>query len=363
MRCPICDRDNPGDARRCKACGADFEDPELAAQLDRPATAADDGEPNLQGDRYLGVRWIGLEVGGDLRKVALIGGIGFAIAAVLPLSLDLEKVRAVWSVLDDGPAFALLVPFLLAAIGIGLWFGEKLPPVVTAGVLAAGGLAVLGFAIAPQGKYALLMTRTWWAPWIGVAIAGAGVVIRVLRRRDPYARWIVVGGAAIVLIGMFLPYTDGRSALPGEFPMFMRDQDLLDKSIGGASYDGFDSDAMVRFLSLWHIALIGLCAAAAGFSIGMSRGPWDSAALVLRPLGWVLVFWVPATFALYTLNITGWKAESMGVDRELWDRFTTSLFAGRIRIAALAIPAAAWLAIGLAGLYVKLVVPRLPRPA
>ena len=106
MLCPICDRDNPLDARRCKACGADFEDPDIAAQLERPAgragTAADDGEPNLHSDRYLGVRWIGLEVGGDLRTIALYGGLGFAIAAVLPIALDFEHVRGVWSVLASG---------------------------------------------------------------------------------------------------------------------------------------------------------------------------------------------------------------------------------------------------------------------
>lgn len=373
MLCPICDRDNPLDARRCKACGADFEDPEIASQLVRPAgrpgtSADDDGEPNLQGDRYLGVRWIGLEVGNDLRTIALLGGLGFAIAAILPVALDFVKVRAVWSSLSAGPTFALVLPMVLAALGIaiGTPLGRKLPAAVTAGVLTVGAALVLGYAIAAQGQYGALSTRTWWGPWFGLPIAGAGVVVRILRRRDPYARWIVVGGAVIMLIGMLLPFTDGRTALPGEYSLFMGGKDLLDVSIAGASFDGFDYDAMVRFLSMWHLLAIGLAVGAATFALPMSKGPWDSPGLVLRPLGWVLVFWLPATFALYTLNIVGWHGADWIVWRDhyyKWDPFTTALFAARIRVAVLAIPACAWLALGLAGLYTNLVVPHLPKPA
>lgn len=366
MLCPICDRDNALDARRCKACGADFEDPEIAAQLQRPAGLGgdDDGEPNLQGDRYLGLRWIGLEVGGDLRRFALIGGIAMLLAAALPISLDFEHIRAVWSIVDDGPTFALLLPFVLGAVAIVLAIvGDRLPRYVTSGALALGGLLVIGFAVAPQGEYSHLMRKTWWGPWLGVAVIGAGVIVRVLRRRDPYARWIVAGGAAIVLIGLFLPFTDGRAAMPGEYSMFMRDTDLLDKSVAGASYDGFDSDSMVRFLSMWHMVLIALVLTAVGAALVASRGPWDSPALVLRPLGWVIVFWLPLTMLLYTLNITGWKNEDLwdAAQHDAWDRYTNALFVGRARLAALTIPAAAWLAAGLAGLYVQLVVPNLPK--
>ena len=371
MLCPICDRDNPLDARRCKACGADFEDPEIAAQLERPAgragTSADaDDEPNLHSDRYLGVRWIGLEVGGDLRRIAMLGGIAFALASLLPIALDFRHVRGVWSVLGRGPTFALVLPMVLAAIGIAIAtpLGRKLPAPVTAGLLTVGGALVLGFAIAGQGRYSALPTRTWWGPWFGVGIVAAGILIRILRRRDPYARWIVVVGAALVVIGMFLPFTDGRAALPGEYALFMGDQSLLDTSVGGASMDGFDYDAMVRFLSMWHLLAIALVGAAVGFALPMSTGPWDTSGLVLRPLGWVIGFWVPATLALYTLNIMGWHgADWVHWQGETykWDPFTTALFAGRARLVVLTIPAAAWCAIGLAGLYVNLVVPRLPR--
>lgn len=371
MLCPICDRDNPLDARRCKSCGADFEDPEIAAQLVRPArtgTSADDDEPNLHSDRFLGVRWIGLEVGGDLRKVALLGAIAFAIAAVLPLSIDFQHVRASWSLLGKGPTFALVVPIVVAVLGIALAtpLGRLVPAVVLAGALVVGGAVVLGFAIGGPGGYAGVMSRPWWGPWFGLGIVGAGLIVRVLRRRDPYARWIVLGGAAIVLIGLFLPHTDGRTVLPAEYALFMSDETLLDRSVGSASFGGFDYDAMVRFLSMWHLGLVALVGGAVAFSLPMSTGPWDSPGMVLRPLGWVLVFWVPATFALYTLNIVGWH----GGDWVSWydetypiEKFTTALFAGRIRLAVLALPAVAWLSVGLAALYCHLVVPRLPRAA
>jgi len=369
MLCPICDRDNPLDARRCKACGADFEDPEIAAQLERPVgSRPDDGEPNLHSDRYLGVRWIGLEVGGDLRRVAMLGGLGFALASVLPIALDLQHVRGVWSVLGQGPTLALIIPMLLAVVGIAIAtpLGAKVPAPVTAGLLTVGGVMVLGYAVAAQGQYGAVMTRTWWGPWFGLAVVGAGIFVRILRRRDPYARWIIVGGAAVVLIGMFLPYTDGRTVLPAEYSLFMRDRSLIDRSVGGASVDGFDYDAMVRFLSMWHLFAIALVSGAVACSLTMSKGPWDSMGLVLRPMGWVIVFWLPLTFALYTFNVVGWHGASWVYwhgERYDWEPFTTALFAGRARLVVLTIPAVAWLSIGLAGLYATLVVPRLTAPS
>ncbi|MBK9037437.1 MAG: hypothetical protein IPL61_40370 [Myxococcales bacterium] len=368
MLCPICDRDNDLDARRCKACGADFEDPEVAAQLVRPiraGTSADDDEPNLSGDRYLGVRWIGLEVGGDLRKIALLGGIAFAVAALVPIALDLQHVKAVWSVLGSGPTFVLVVPFVLALVGIALAtpLGKRVPPAVVAAVLALGGALTIGLVVARQGGTSALSTRTWWGPWFGVAIMGAGLIIRILRRRDPYARWIVLGGAAIALIGMIVPFTDSRVALPAEYELFLRGRDLVDTSIASASSEGFEGAPMVRFISIWHLALFPLVGVAAGFALGMSKGPWDSSGLVLRPIGWALVFWLPASLALYTINIMGWH----GYDYARWngqyydwEKFTTALFFGRARLLFVTIPAAAWLSVGLAGLYANLVVPRLP---
>jgi hypothetical protein len=207
-----------------------------------------------------------------------------------------------------------------------------------------------------------LSLRTWWAPWFGLAIVTAGMMIRILRRRDPNARWIIVAGAVLVFVGMVVPYTETRSVLPAEYSLFFRGGDLLDKSIATASIDGFDSDAMVRFISLWHLLVLGLVGVAVGFSIAMSTGPWDSSGLVLRPVGWVIGFWIPATMALYTLNIMGWHgyaSASLRGRRYDWEPFTTALFAGRGRLVVLTIPAVAWLAIGLAGLYANLVAPRL----
>jgi hypothetical protein len=365
MLCPICDRDNDADARRCKSCGADFEDPEIAAQLVRPAGIGgdDDDEPNLSGDRYLGVRWIGLAVGGDLRKVALLGGLVFAVAAIMPIAIDLQKVKAVWSVFGDGPTFALVLPFVLAVIGIALAtpLGKLLPPAVVAGVLALGGAIYLGVAVAAQGPTSALSTRTWWGPWFGCAIIGAGLIIRVLRRRDPFARWIILGGAVIVLIGLFFPYTDSRVALPAEFDLFLGGRDLADKSIVTAATEGFEGQPMVRFVSLWHLALIALVGVAVGFSLAMARGPWDSSGLVLRPLGYAIVFWLPASLALYIVNVMGFHGYEYARWNDHyyeWEKFTTALFFGRARLLVATIPAAAWLTTGLAGLYVNLIAPR-----
>jgi hypothetical protein len=138
---------------------------------------------------------------------------------------------------------------------------------VIAGVLVAGGAAVLLFGLTPFGASCALPERTPWLVWLGMPIAAAGVAVRVMKPRDLHARWLVVGGAVLVIIGMLLPHTDARPSLPGEYVLYMRDTSLLDKSLLGASVDGFDQDVMVRFLSMWHLLGIGLVVGAAALTI------------------------------------------------------------------------------------------------
>jgi len=365
--CPICDRANARDARRCKSCGADFEDAELAAQIGRPLGGADDDDLNLSSDRFLGVRWLGLEVGGDLRLVALLGGLLFALAAVVPVNLDFHGVKATWSVLGSGPTFALLLPVICGALGIALGtpLGRYLPPPAVAGALVVGGAAVLLFGVTPLGASCAIPERTPWLVWLGLPLAAAGIAVRVMRPRDVHVRWVVVGGAVLVVVGMLLPHTDARPSLPGEYVLYMRDERLLDASLLGASMEGFDHDVMVRFLSMWHLLGVGLVVAAAGLAIPTPRGPWDTLGLALRPIGFVLVFYIPLTMALYTLNIMGWRGVDYVVWKERyrdWDDFTNALFAGRARAFLVSLPAAAWMATGLAGLWATAIGPHLPPP-
>lgn len=364
MICPICDRDNDVDARRCRSCGADFEDPDLAAQLDRPRPdLGDDGEIDLSGGRYLGVRWLGFEAGGDLRRLALVGGAVFALCALLPVKLDFGHVAASWSAMGKGPTVALALPFVLAALGLALGlFGRPLPPVAVAGALTAGGAATLVLAVAPMGAHAGTTEKVWWLPWLGTAVAAAGVAIRVLRRRDPNARWIIAGGAAVFLLGALLPLADASRSLPAEFLLYARGHDLTDRSLLTAWQDGFDNDSMVRFLSLWHLAELLVLGAAVVFALLPSTGPWDSRGMVLRPLGFVLVFHLTLTLALYTLNVMGWNQFEFVRWRDgyhPWGDFTAGMFAGRARLAVLSAPAMIWLVSGLVGLYATIVAPRL----
>ncbi len=370
ITCPICDRVNPRDARRCKSCGADFEDPELAAQIGRPigGAPADDEEINLASDRFLGIRWLGLEVGGDLRLLALLGGIAFALAFVIPVNLDFSGVKATWSVLSKGPTFALLLPAIAAAIGIALFtpLGRLLPSQVLAGIMTITGFLVLLFALAPLGYAAALPERTPWLVWIGIPVAAAGVAVRVMKPRDPHVRWLVVGGAVLVIVGMIIPQTNAGPSLPGEYRIYLHDRKLVDDSLLTASLDGFEHDVMIRFLSMWHMFGIALAVAAAGLCMITPKGPWDTYGLVLRPIGFALVFYIPITFLLYMLNIMGWKGAEVIVwkdDWYKWDDFSAALFAGRARTALVAFPAAVWVVAGLTSLWATQVQPRLPQKA
>jgi hypothetical protein len=119
----------------------------------------------------------------------------------------------------------------------------------------------------------------------------------------------------------------------------------------------------VRFLSMWHMFGAALVVAAAALSIPTPKGPWDTLGLVLRPIGFALVFYIPLTFALYVANIMGWRGVDYMVwkDRYVdWDEFTNALFAGRARAIIVAFPAAAWAAAGLTGLWASVIAPRLP---
>jgi hypothetical protein len=370
ITCPICDRENPRDARRCKSCGADFEDAEIAQQIGRPVggMADEDGEINLLGDRYLGIRWLGLEGGSDLRLIAIIGGIFFAIAAVLPVNLDYTSAKAMWSVAGKGPTFALILPVVCAALGLALGspLGRVLPAPAIAGVLAAGGFAILLFALAPLGHSCGLPEHPWWFIWLGYPLAAAGVAVRVMKPRDPYARFLVVAGAVLVVVGMVLPHTDLRSYLPAEYVLVRHDTDLIDKSLFTASLEGFDHHLAIRFISMWHLFGMALVVAAAALTFPTPKGPWDTFGLVLRAMGIGLVFMIPLTMGLYMINIMGAPTfdSVYGYGQYLtWDEFSDALFAGRARTLVLTVPAAMWTATGVAGLWATLVAPRLPQPA
>ena len=359
MLCPICDRDNAVDARRCRSCGADFEDAEIAAQLQRPAGVDDDDELNLTGDRFLTIRWLGLVHGGDLRRVALLGGILFLIAGLIPVDLDFGGLKATWSQLGDGPTVALLLPIVLGAIGLALAtpLGRGIPPVGLAGALAAGGAATLVLGVTPFGASAAMPERVPYLVWLGLAVAGAGVAVRVLRPKDANARWFAVAGAALVVVGMAIPITDARRSLPAEYALYMRDASLLDKSLLGAAIDGFDHDLMIRFLAMWQFLAIPLTAAAAALCLPTQRGAWDSLGLALRPIGWAIIFYIPLTLLLCTVNIMGWRGAPEVYYHDAWhdwDAFTGALFAGRARLIVLTAPAVAWLVAGLVGLRVHL---------
>jgi hypothetical protein len=365
ITCPICDRENVRDARRCKSCGADFEEPEIAAQIGRPVGGMtdEDGEINLMGDRFLGVRWLGLEGGSDLRLLAIIGAVFFAIAAILPINLDYTKAKAMWSVLDKGPTFALLLPAVCAVIGIALAtpLGRLLPPAALAGILTAGGFAVLLFAIAPLGRSCGLPEKTPWFLFFGYPIAAAGVAVRAMKPRDANARWLVVGGAVLVLIGMALPHTDARPYLPAEFQLVRHDSDLMDKSLLTASLDGFGHHLAIRFLSMWNLFGMALVVAAAALSLLAPKGPWDTFGLVLRPMGMALTFMIPLTMGMVMINIMGAPTFDaiVGYGQYLtWDEFSDALFAGRARMLILTVPAAIWAVGGLAGLWATVVAPR-----
>jgi hypothetical protein len=368
MNCPICGRFSPAGSSRCTACGADFGDPDvmaLAAAPRRPLTAPA-GAPALEeaalaNDRVLFMSGAGIADGTSLRRVGLIGALLLFLGALCPVDLDFHGTKLPFQVLGDGPTVAMIVPLILAAAVLAVAVPRRgvIPPVGVAGVLAAAGLLVLLLGLTPFGKYARTATELPLLTWLGVAIAGIGVSMRVLLPRDPAAPFIAVGGAALFLVGGLLPHDELDPLVPIE----MRGTDA--ESLLGAAYDAVDSKiGSVLLLGLVQLAPIALLSLGAALSFRRPTGLWDGTGNVLRIFALAIVLWLPVSFVVAAFNILGPPPTPPGekppeyviIEGETHrvTDVTRALLLGRARLAVLSAGAMFWLTAGAAALYTQL---------
>ena len=358
MKCPVCERPNPDYAPYCQACGADLKDPDVLALAGAgPTVTAPGAEASLARDTFFGVSAAGLVDGRHVSKLAWIGGALLAIAFLVPIDPDFDGLRMPWSLLGEGRSVALILPLLLGAAGIELAvLGARVPAAIKAGILVAGGAAVLALAIEPLAQGAGAATSQPWLEWAGAIVAGVGVTARILRPLDRNARWLIAGGAALAVIGLLIPWSDAREHVPIEYPLYIADEKLMNASLWTVNKTGLTHDFMVRFLSLWHLALVPACAVAFALAWRRPEGPWDTKATGLRPLGGVIVLYVALCFALYAANIAGWDSPAQwvglgGIGAIDMDVFMRAVFAGRARMFFVVLGASAWMIGGGAALY------------
>jgi hypothetical protein len=365
MKCPICERPVQPYAPYCEACGADLKDPDVLALAGAgPVVTAPGAEASLASDRFLGVTAGGLESGRDLRRLAWVGGALLCAAFLVPLDPDWRGLRFAWALLGDGRSLGLLLPVLVGAAGIELAvLGGRVPHTARAATLFVLGAVVLALAIAPLAEGAGAPSAPPWLCWGGALLAAIGVAARILRPIDRNARWLVAAGGALVVIGLVVPHDDLRDGLPVEFPLYISDAALRHVSLLDASLRGLSHDFMVRFLSLWQLALPAAIAGAFALAWRRPSGPWDTKATGLRPLGWVVCLYLPLTFLLYAFNVAGWSTPGDYVfvaGRELdTDLMTRAMFAGRARFALITLGASAWIVGGAVALFLAKVKPAL----
>jgi len=364
VNCPICARFLPDGSRRCKECGADFQDPDVLAIMSAPrpppsAVVSSDvrrvGAGGLSIDRFLGMTSAGIADGTSLQRVGLIGAACLLLGFLVPIDLDYRGSEMPLAILDKGPRAALLVPLILALAGgvVALLKRGAVPPVAVAGLLAAGGLVELTLGLAPFGEAAGSPSSLPILTWGGVAIAGIGVSIRILRPADPFAKWFVLGGAILYVGGGLLSHDDVATLVPLEYRGMAHDASGLDGSILGLGWDAV-GDSFTLVHGAHALVVAALLAVATALAFRPPRGVWDTAGNILRALGVAIVLWLPLGFLGGMVNVSGWPAGGFRLDGDRvisMDVLTQALLVGRAKLLLLSAGATLWLTAGATALY------------
>jgi hypothetical protein len=286
------------------------------------------------------------------------------------------EFTASWHLVHGASALrviGLFFPLVAAIAALVLAFAPKITAEVRAWGLAALGLIGIGLCAGELGEFAATPTNMSYIATLGLLTAGVGVTIRMLMPQESGARWAMLAGATIFVIGLLIPAGDMSTRLPVEFQfrpsqlhLNFDDAMPLKTIAGGLKKIHWDEGELwnskprsgfvveVLFLALW--LLLPLIALPAVCALGWRRvqGVWDRTGHALRPLAWLVVLYLPLTYALYTFNATGWS-----------DERAHSVMYGRFRLFLIVIPFALWAQFGSAAVLVdrlRRVLSRAPEP-
>ncbi|HUS65236.1 MAG TPA: hypothetical protein VMZ28_11865 [Kofleriaceae bacterium] len=352
--CPLCQTQNPKDAMRCRSCGADFADPDVIALGGGAAAMPESavGEAgSLSASRFLRFSLDELVTGDAARRLAIAGIVLLAVGFIAPLTVDYRELVLPWKVATEGKAYSLFVFAPVAAIvaGLVLAFAPGLPARARAGALAPIGLLGLAtlpflgrFAGAPQAPLAL-------AP-LFVSLAAAAVALRLHDPASRRARLALAVATGLTVVAFFVPFSDAFRVLPTEVRFWLREPDALSTgSTAGAYFEVWNSDPNVLFICLMGILPLLLLPAALALAWQKPSGVWDRAGMALRPIGWVLVLYLPLSYLLAAFNLTGMDFPgrvSTGDYISSFEHFARTTMMGRLKLAALAAGYGLWAALG-----------------
>lgn len=361
--CPICQKPWRSDTSICAACGADLYDPDVQALAGQAFSAGDSlrmaaAEAGaLSVGKILGLRQETLVDGSGLRKLAGLGGVLLLLAFVAPALREFDfvwrgdhwKPKASyfmsWELLRDGPVVALLYPLLAGLVGLAVALVPRLSGAVRGQILAATGLIGVVLCLGPLGDYGYAPTQAATLTTLGVVVAGVSIAARMLLPHSMPARWGLVAGGGLFLLGLLIPAGDLSARLPFEY---LRYSDYLELEFEGTVpliglLKGIKPGASeVLFMSAWHLLPLFALPAAAIFAWRKPGGVWDKGGYALRPLAWVLVLYIPLTYALYTFMAVGGGAGGLKAQQQL-----ESALIGRARLGVISFALLLWAQFGL----------------
>lgn len=325
-----------------------------AGAEDAPSPADLGGAGVLASDKFLGFSVDSLAEGPGVKKLALLGAILLGAAFLFPVSTNFEDFQFAWSATEGGPAFALLFPALAALFGLVAALAPNVAPWIRGAVLSGFGLLGLLICIPSLGALAGAPEKILAPLTLGLVLGGTALILRVVYPREQKPRYLLAAGAALAAAGLLIPVSAPWDALPLELRFYLHFQEGESGAPLGVLFDVFNRDPIVFFSVLYLLLPLALLPAAAVLSWPRPGGPWDKSGLVLRPLAWLAVLYVPLGLGLFTFNVLGWSMGGLvqtGEHVVRFEEFTRTALVSRARLATLAAGFALWAQLGAVALY------------
>ena len=175
--------------------------------------------------------------------------------------------------------------------------------------------------------------------------------MRCFDPQSDLARKIIIGGAALTIIGFFIPMSSADTALPVELRFYLRGE------IGSASpftvyKTVLNKDPLVFFSTIYLFLPLLVIPFAAAAAWPKPKEAWDKLALVVTPAAWLVVVFVPIGFALFAFNLLGDENTRVIIDGHYltWEQFTSTALQGRFRLLLLSAGFSLWATLPFVGI-------------
>lgn len=312
---------------------------------------------SLAHSKTLGFSEDSLVDGTGIRKLAMIGLLPLIAGFLLPIHDNFVDSTSAWSALDRGPSIALLFPLVAIVLGLVAFLAPLSSWVRSAILMSAGafGLASLPFL----GEFSGSPEKFMPLILLGTLIAGWGLVLRSLDAQADMPRRILIAGAVLTLIGFLIPMSSAGQSLPIEVRFFLHGE-MGSSSPLGAYSEAFNRSPMVAFSVFYLFLPLVLLPIAAVIAYPKPSGAWDKMGLILKPITWIIVLYIPIGFVLFLLNMMGGDGtEYVIIDKHYIsdDEFRSGAMYGRLRQLLLATSFALWAVVPVVSLAKRFLAP------